>query len=242
MNADLALPLLGYLFLLAVGVLWISLDVETAYVIDVFTKNFEFVWSQSGRRWQWISMYGWRLLALAALIGACAYLSWRFAFAAPISRAWAGSLFAAMAIFPLCLVPWINLCHQLRYQRSVSSAARRLTPVVQDLASASDISAVLDDAHYTTMPGWSAWHPKGVNDWPLVVPVAYVHAEPSFTVLFPVDCEWFLAWKLANQLPLPGSPLPFNGPGDTTFTFRSVRPLRGVPDWSLVYAELNLGE
>jgi hypothetical protein len=238
MSVELVLPLVGFFALLVAGLVWIAVDADTAYIFDVFGKNFNYVWHQSGRRWKYTFMYGWRLIALLLLISACAYLAWLWA----SSLSWTPAsltVFAVMTAMGICLVPWIKIASRLRFQRKLRSTAVALTPVAQQLAATADISSVLDEARYATAPNWSAWHPKSAKDWPVVVPVAYVHAPPSATVLFPLDWECFLAWNLLDQLPTLGSALPFHGPCDSTFLLRRVTPLRGVDNWSLVYAEFG---
>lgn len=236
------MPLVCYLLLLAAGLLWVAIDAETAYIFDVFGKNFDYMWHGSGQRWKFSLMYGWRLLSVALLIGICAYLSWQLASAASNRRPAAILLFVTLALVPFCLIPWINTAHRIRFRRTLRNTARQLTPVANQLATAADISEILDDAAYRAESGWSAWHPKNVDDWPEVVPVVYVHAPPATTVLFTYDWETFLAWRLGAQLPHAGSPMPFNGPGETTFKLRQVSKLSGVPEWSLVQVEMRLDD
>ncbi len=240
MSADVVILLVSYWVLLAAGLLWIALDAETAYIFDVFGKNFDYMWWHSGHRWKITFMYGWRLLAVTLLIAVCAYMAWLLASAASNGRAGTLLLFGTLSFIPLCLLPWINFANRKRFQLFLRNTAKQLTPVAQYIATNPNVSAMLDDADYRTDPDWSVWHPKSIDDWPAIVPVAYAHARPAATVLFPVDWENFLAWKLGDQLPTPGSVLPFNGPGDSTFTLLSVSPLRGVPDWSLVHADFQL--
>ena len=241
MSAELFLPLVCYALLLAVGALWIALDAETAYIFDVFGKNFDYMWRHSGRRWKFTLMYGWRLLAVASLIGGCAYLAWPLASAVANARAAVIPIFVVLALVPFCLLPWINIANGFRFRRTLRDTARQLTPVANQLAVATDISVILDKAAYRVEALWSAWHPKN-DDWPNVVPVVYVHAQPKTTVIFPFDWGYFLAWRLGDQLPPVGAVLPFNGPGTTTFVLRGIGPLRGLPDWSLIHAELDLGD
>jgi hypothetical protein len=242
MSAELFLPLVCYALLFAVGALWIALDAEAAYIFDVFGKSFDYMWRHSGNRWKFTVMYGWRLLALASLICVCAYLAWPLASAVSNARAAFIIIFIALALIPFCLLPWIYIANGIRFRRALRDTARKLTPVANRLAVASDISAILDKAAYRVDPLWSAWHPKNVEDWPRVVPVVYVHAQPTTTVIFPFDWGYFLAWNLGGQLPPVGAALPFNGPGTTTFVLRSVGPLRGLADWSVFHAELQLDD
>jgi hypothetical protein len=242
MSTELILLIVGYLILLAAGLLWITLDAETAYIFDVFGKQFDYMWYHSGQRWKFTFMYGWRLLTLVLLIAVCAYLAWLLVSAISDWRAAAILLFVTLTVIPLCLLPWIKAASRIRFQRILHNRAKQLTPVAQSLAAAQDISAILDDAQYRTEPDWSSWHPKSIDDWPEIVPVAYVHSPPAVTILFPVDWDTFLAWKLLGQLPDAGSLLPFNGPFDSTFVLRQVRPLHGEPDWTLVHAELLLNK
>lgn len=241
MSAELILPLAGYWLLLAAGLCWIALDAETAYIFDVFGKNFDYMWRHSGHRWKFTFMYGWRLIAVALIISACLYFAWLLV----SSLAWSAAslaLFTALAAVGLFLLPWIKIASRFRFKRTLRKTALALTPVARQLAETVDISSVLDDAHYKTASNWSAWHPKSKRDWPVVVPVAYVHAPPSVAVLFPVDWKCFLAWKLDNQLPPTGAMLPFNGPFESTFILRGAWPLRRVPDWSIVQADLHLDD
>jgi hypothetical protein len=242
MSAELFLPLVGYFLLSVTGVLWIALDAETAYIFDVFGKNIDFMWRHSGQRWKFTFMYGWRLLALVLLIGVCIYLAWPLAFAVSNARGTAIIVLVGLALIPFSLLPWIYIANGIRFRRTLRNTARQLTPIVNELAAASDISTILDKADYRLDPPWSAWHPKDVDDWPQVVPVAYVRTEPTPTVVFPYDWETFLAWNLGDQLSNSGTNLPFNGPGETTFKLRCITPLVGVPEWSLVYAEMEIGD
>ena len=75
MNAELIAPLTGYCLVLAAGLLWIALDAETAYIFDVFGKNFDYMWNYSGERRKFTLMYGWRLLTVVLVIGIAVYLA-----------------------------------------------------------------------------------------------------------------------------------------------------------------------
>jgi hypothetical protein len=169
-------------------------------------------------------------------------LAWPLAAAVSNARATKIAVYVVLALIPFCVLPWIYIANGFRIRRTLRDTAQKLTPVANQLAVATDISAILDKAAYRVDPLWSAWHPRSVDDWSRVVPVVYVHAPPATSVIFPVDWGYFLAWKLGDQLPPVGAALPFNGPGTTTFVLRSVGPLHGLPDWSLFYAELDLGE
>lgn len=241
MGADVGLPLIGYLLLLAAGMLWIAVDAETAYIFDVFGKNFDYMWRHSGQRWKLTFMYGWRLLALLLLVAICSFLAWLIAGA---TTGWQSGavilfLFIALAVTPCILFPWIDVTSQWRFQRSLRNTARQLTPVVESLAAAEDLTAILDDSQYRTEFPWTAWHPKTTTEWPGVAPVAYFCSQPAVTIIFPVDFSTFLAWKLENQLPIPGELLPFYALENGPLLLQGVWPLNGVPDWSLVHAEIQ---
>lgn len=242
MGVELYFPLVCYGLLLGFGALWIALDAETAYIFDVFGKSFDYMWRHSGYRWKFTLTYGSRLLVLALLMGACAYLAWLVGAALSDARVGFTIVFVAFALIPFCLLPWIYIANAIRFRRSLLDTAKQLTSVANQLAVAPNISAILDEAAYRVDPLWSAWHPRNADDWPRVVPVVYVHAQPPTTVIFPFDWGCFLAWKLGDQLPPVGAALPFNGPGTATFVLRSVGPLHGVPDWSVFHAELDFDD
>lgn len=231
------LPLLSYLVLLTFGALWIRFDRQTAYIFDVFGKNFHYVWFESGRRWKDIFIFGWRLIAVVLLIGGCAYSAWLLA--SRFSRSPGVALFVIMAGIALLLIPWMKFAYQLRFQQGLRRTAVRLTPVAQRLAGA-DLSDVTP-APFWTSPSCSAYYMKSLKDWRdwpiLVVGVAYV-GTCSSVVLFPVHLDILLAWKVTDELPDLGSLPPFHGALESGYVLRKVVPLRGVSGWSLVYTDL----
>jgi hypothetical protein len=241
MNAELVLPLVGFVLVLGGGLLWIALDSETVYIFDVFGKSFDYMWRESGRRWKYTLMYGWRLVAVLLFVGTGVSLAWLLVNSIGWNAATV-ALFIMMSAATVGLIRWIKIAGRLRYQRMLRNAATALTPVAKRFVEIGDIRSMMDDAGYQSEPNWSAWHPRSIKEWPAVVPVAYVHAPPSAAVLFPVDWRHFLAWKLGNQLSLVGSVLPFNGPCGTSFVLRGVWALRDLPDWSIVQAELRLDD
>lgn len=241
--------LVAYIMATLLALIWIAWDAETIYVLDVFGRNLHYVWSESGRRWRYLFTYGWRLGVACSLVLVNGVLSCQFYRDNPFQLG-ASMHFIALAVMlfgSFAAIPWIYIANGLRCQGRIRRTALQLSDFVERISADPGLAQTMERAEYATEPPWTAWHPtmedwqsdEGRHLWSNVLPVVYVRTDSVRSALFPVDWEAFLAWNASADLGRINSVLPVHGPGDSSFSVRSVQQLRGCPNWSLVRVEMQ---
>ncbi|HVT26865.1 MAG TPA: hypothetical protein VHE81_02495 [Lacipirellulaceae bacterium] len=222
--------------------IWIAIDNDLLGVSYCFWHLGE-DWP---RRYYWI--FGWRLIALAVLEASIGISVFCFIRAA-ISSGSTIRLVIGLAVLSLMAVafvfqrPKFHPYFKWQMRKRAISACRALGHVVQQFEDRKTFDEFTDAAEYATREGWSPRHPRGAGPWwPEVVPVAYVRRDGGTSVIFPVDWELFIGWKLPRDFVLPPNCLPFEGPQGSKFTLTKVVPLKRYPGWTILYAQADYGE
>lgn len=235
-----------YILLTLAAVIWILLDAETACVFDVYGNSFRYVWFESPHRWAELMTYGWRLAVLCSAVVLGWLLAGRVYTANPfdVGPAIRVGVAAAMLVGSLASLPWIYIAHRIRWHRRIRRTALQLTELAGRITSDAVFLQSLERADYETDAPWTGWHPKeehwrSEQLWSLLVPMAYLHNESNRSVLFPVDWETFLGWNVPDEITRTDGALPFHGPDGSSFRVKSIRQLRGCPDWVVIDTEMQ---
>lgn len=228
--------------------LWLFSMAWTA--VDGEARTISYVIWHLAKRKSWPSEPGflwgtwWRLITMAALqVGMLATLfgftwnAWADAWSPPSAIGIGlGGLFMMSFQHP-SLHPYF----EWRRRRIAAKVCHQLDPIALQLEELKMVNSLTQAAEYQTEDGWLARHPLGDTYWtPDAVPVAYILPERR-SVIFPIDFEYFVAWKLPSNLAQRGNQLPFEGPYSSTFKVRNAAKLRGCPNWTLLRTDMDDG-
>jgi len=232
--------------IVAAFAIWVWLDETTEKVFDAFGASFIYIWYNSGQRWRFMYMAGWRLLMFAVFPIACTYLAYRFWLENPFrnSHFLNACSFFAISLTGCTIFPWINFNRRRRYWARIRDGILRLTQFVDRAESGQLGENELTPADYTTSHPWTAWHPNDESDWRKMwqdfMPVAYINETESIVVLQSNSCSTFLMRANPANIDSFGSELPFEGPGGAKYeTVKSGR-ISGTNGWWYLAAEVDL--
>lgn len=237
--------LIAYALLTLLALIWIASDVHSIGIFDVFGRNIHWVWFESGQRWKFLARYGWRLAVLSSFVVLNIVLSYRIYVANPFDLGTALLLFmfATLVSASFAPIPWVYVAHELRWQHQIRSTAFRLSGFVESVTADTDLGRTWDRSNYETNEPWTAWHPtlerwRADDWWRALVPVLYLNKD-SRSTLIPIEPETFLAWNIPTDSIGINKDLPVCGAHGSSFQVKSVRAIRGCPNWWLVRTNMH---
>ncbi len=234
-----------YFAVLAFACLWVTVDKDARGAFECLSKMLHSTARSMGIYGQFLCYSAGRLLVLLTLVLLAVSAAFGVLHHNPLglSPNGRGLIFVGMILgaAAITVLPW--LASRLRFARLLRSVAAEFEDMVVSLPLGQERSSHWDVAQYDTTNGWTAWHPKQATFerdgvWSAIVPLFFVGSGTQPSVMYPIDFEYFLAWRLPNDLK-PGDTMPFFA-WKTDFLVKSVTPLRGRPGWSVVRADMEL--